>query len=183
MDLTDPQIERYSRQILLREVGGAGQDKILAARVLVAGVGSAVAIAAVYLSAAGVGEICLACGARNRTIADEISALNPETRVRSLAQEEVSDTLASRCDLLADLTLGAGLRATLSRAAVAADRRLIAGDCAGDHGLVAALQPRSGHGCLACVEWPPVAAAASSPVRGRRDADGHRGVEDHPRRG
>ena len=161
MDLTDPQIERYSRQILLREVGGAGQEKIRSARVLVAGEGSAVAIAALYLSAAGVGEICLACGARNRAITDDISALNPETCVRPLVHGEVSDALAARHDLLVDLTVDAELRAALSRAALAADRRLIAGDYGGDHGFVVALQPRCGHGCLACVEWPPLAATAT----------------------
>lgn len=47
------QIQRYSRQILLREVGGRGQTKLLTRAVEVSGCSSALSIAAEYLSAAG----------------------------------------------------------------------------------------------------------------------------------
>ena len=39
MDLTDEQIDRYARHIVLKEVGGAGQQALLAARVLIVGAG------------------------------------------------------------------------------------------------------------------------------------------------
>jgi adenylyltransferase/sulfurtransferase len=55
--LTDEQLERYARHIVLREVGGAGQAKLLAARVLVIGAGGLGSPLILYLAAAGVGTI------------------------------------------------------------------------------------------------------------------------------
>lgn len=57
MGLTDQQIERYSRQIILAEIGGAGQEKLLSSKVLIVGAGGLGAPAAIYLAAAGVGTI------------------------------------------------------------------------------------------------------------------------------
>lgn len=59
MSLTNEQIERYSRQIILPNVGGKGQDKIMNARVLVVGTGGLGAPCSFYLAAAGVGRIGL----------------------------------------------------------------------------------------------------------------------------
>jgi len=59
MKFTENQIERYSRQIILAEVGGEGQKKLLASSVLVAGCGGLGSPAAYYLAAAGVGKIGL----------------------------------------------------------------------------------------------------------------------------
>ncbi|MDO4491687.1 MAG: ThiF family adenylyltransferase [Lachnospiraceae bacterium] len=55
--LTDAQIERYSRHIILKEVGAKGQKKLLNAKVLIIGAGGLGAPAAMYLGAAGVGTI------------------------------------------------------------------------------------------------------------------------------
>ena len=59
MALTNEQIERYSRQIILPNVGGKGQDKILKAKALIIGTGGLGAPCGFYLAAAGVGKICL----------------------------------------------------------------------------------------------------------------------------
>ena len=57
MAMTDEQIERYSRHIILKEVGAKGQKKLLKGKVLIIGAGGLGAPAAMYLAAAGVGII------------------------------------------------------------------------------------------------------------------------------
>ncbi|HEY5563550.1 MAG TPA: molybdopterin-synthase adenylyltransferase MoeB [Clostridiaceae bacterium] len=59
MAFSNEQIERYSRQIILKEVGSKGQKKLLASKVLIVGTGGLGAPAAMYLAAAGVGTIGL----------------------------------------------------------------------------------------------------------------------------
>ena len=57
MNLTEDQIERYSRHIILQGVGGDGQEKLLNGKVLIIGAGGLGAPVALYLAAAGVGHI------------------------------------------------------------------------------------------------------------------------------
>ena len=57
MDFTDEQVERYSRHIILPEVGGVGQAKMLEAKVLLIGAGGLGSPAGYYLAAAGVGNL------------------------------------------------------------------------------------------------------------------------------
>ncbi|ADH85574.1 HesA/MoeB/ThiF family protein [Desulfurivibrio alkaliphilus] len=62
MDYSAEQLERYSRHIILQEVGVEGQEKIAAARVLIVGAGGLGSPAALYLAAAGIGTIGIVDG-------------------------------------------------------------------------------------------------------------------------
>ena len=62
MELTDQQIIRYSRHIILEQVGGAGQEKLLSSKVLIFGAGGLGSPVALYLAATGVGTIGIVDG-------------------------------------------------------------------------------------------------------------------------
>ena len=59
MSFSDDEVERYARHLVLREIGGPGQQRLKAARVLIVGAGGLGAPAALYLAAGGGGEIAL----------------------------------------------------------------------------------------------------------------------------
>jgi hypothetical protein len=89
MALSDPQIDRYSRQIIVPAIGGRGQQRLLAARLLIAAEPSDLQPLLSYLVGAGVGTIYLhappGSPMPDRTIA-EMRALNPDVTV-ALAEE------------------------------------------------------------------------------------------------
>ena len=60
MEFTEKQIERYSRHILLEEVGGSGQKKLMGSSAFVVGAGGLGSPALLYLAAAGVGRLGIA---------------------------------------------------------------------------------------------------------------------------
>lgn len=72
--MTDAQLERYSRHIILKEIGAKGQKKLLNAKVLIIGAGGLGAPAAMYLAAAGVGTIGIAD-------ADEVDLSNLQRQI------------------------------------------------------------------------------------------------------
>ncbi len=119
MSLSEPEIERYSRQILLRAVGGDGQDRLKAARVVIIGMGGLGSPVALYLAAAGVGTLVLVDGDAvelsnlNRQIlhgtadvgrmkvlsaADRLAALNPGIRIQTVTRRLSEETVGHVID-------------------------------------------------------------------------------------
>lgn len=74
MAFSNEQLERYSRHIILKEVGAKGQKKLLSAKVLIIGAGGLGAPAAMYLAAAGIGTIGIAD-------ADEVDLSNLQRQI------------------------------------------------------------------------------------------------------
>jgi hypothetical protein len=145
--LTDAQVERYSRQILLPEVGGRGQERLLAARVVLAGAGTAAEAAATLLARAGVGALDLI---------DELDApaSSPECRVGRHAGR-------ADADVVVDLGGAAAVAAALGAPAGLAGRAVVVGRQRGAAVVVAVLVGRP---CIACI--PP---AALEPGNGTAD--------------
>jgi len=81
--LTDEQIERYSRQIILPHVGGKGQEKLLQARVLVNGTGPLQQVALLYLTAVGIGIIGVLAdeASLTNTLLPALQQLNPDCTI------------------------------------------------------------------------------------------------------
>ncbi|MBX3025517.1 hypothetical protein KF840_11490 [bacterium] len=139
MALRDAEIERYSRQIILPEIGGRGQERLRAAVVALHGTGELATIAARYLVGAGVGVLHLDA-AGLASLGDDLRRLNPEVRV-----DERPRAGAATAIIAADLALPA-LDACV-REARAQAVPLTAAACAGDAGW---LHAASGDGCAGC---------------------------------
>ncbi len=113
--MNEQQIERYSRNIILKEVGGKGQERLLSSKVLIIGAGGLGSPAALYLAAAGVGTIGLVDGDRvdmsnlQRQIIhftgdvgiwkvdsarDKINRLNPDVEVKVYKERATSANVA-----------------------------------------------------------------------------------------
>jgi hypothetical protein len=89
MGLSNQQIERYARQIIVPGVGGIGQERLMAARLMLAGKAADVASVLAYMVGAGVGEIRLrlpASDAEQDSLITRASQLNPEVVVKPGAE-------------------------------------------------------------------------------------------------
>ena len=128
--LTDAQVERYSRQIILPEVGGTGQARLLAAAAVIAGAGELASTVACYVAAAGLGHLRVA-----PRIAAQLDALNADCHIEVVAEPSVPEA--------ATLVICAGTDAAtgdvLNRACVARRLPLLWGRATGTRGVVALL--------------------------------------------
>jgi molybdopterin/thiamine biosynthesis adenylyltransferase len=151
VSFSPPEVERYARQLVLREIGGPGQQKLKAARILIVGAGGLGAPAALYLAAAGVGEIGLvdpdtvALSNLQRQVlyatadvgrlkveaaADHLAALNPHTRLTPIAVALTADNAASLAgdyDLVLDGTDDFATRFAINDACLAEGKVLVSG--------------------------------------------------------
>lgn len=168
---SEREVERYARHLVLKEVGGPGQQRLKAASVLIVGAGGVGAPAALYLAAAGVGRIALVDGdavalsnlqrqilyaeadigrAKTEAARERLAALNADVVVEAfsarLTPDNAVDLVRGR-DLVMDGTDSFAARAAVNRACVAAGVPLIAGALGRWDGQVALFRGRP---CWAC---------------------------------
>lgn len=181
--MTDEELLRYSRHILLDELGVEGQQRLLAAHAVVVGAGGLGSPVALYLASAGVGRITLLDADTvdltnlQRQIAHTtdrlgqpkvesaraaMRALNPLVRVEARAQradEALLDTLLPGASVLLDCSDNFATRHALNRASRRHRVPLVSGAAIRFDGQVAVFDPRAdGSACYACLfpeEQPP----------------------------
>lgn len=147
MQLSTQEIQRYARQIMVKEIGGAGQQKLAAAKVSIIGAGALGGPCALYLAAAGVGQIEMVDDdwversnlARQiqfaeadtgtpkvDTLARRLLELNPHIHILD-RRERFAAGMALSGDLLVDATDNFETRFALNRLAHESGRRLVSG--------------------------------------------------------
>lgn len=174
--MTDEQLLRYSRQLLLPEIDYSGQTKLSRAHVAIIGLGGLGSPAAMYLAAGGIGKLTLCdfdtvdLGNLQRQIAHTTSsigqpkvesakktllALNPDTEVETLPtmlNEDQLTRLFEKVDVVIDATDNFPSRFSLNRAALATKTPVIVGAASRFRGQVTTIDPRSDqHPCYACL--------------------------------
>ena len=149
--MTDEQLLRYSRHILLDALGIEGQERILATHALIIGAGGLGSPAALYLASAGIGKITLVDDdtvdftnlqrqilhtqdrigmAKAESGKQALSAINPEIEIVPLQQRlsgETLDALVTSADLVLDCTDNFTTRHAINRACVHHRKPLVSG--------------------------------------------------------
>ncbi|WP_310539615.1 molybdopterin-synthase adenylyltransferase MoeB [Phenylobacterium sp.] len=185
MSFSDDEVERYARHLVLREVGGPGQQRLKAARVLIVGAGGLGAPAALYLAAAGVGTLVLVDPDRvdvsnlQRQViytqddvgrckveaaADRLKALNPHVNIERVPvhlEEANARGLVRGCDLVLDGTDDFTTRFTVNAACVAEHVTLVSGAIGRWTGQVGVFRRAPCYRCLV-PEVPPDAETCSA---------------------
>ncbi len=181
MDFTDQQIERYARHIVLREVGGAGQQRLLRAKVLVIGAGGLGSPLIMYLAAAGVGTIGVVDhdvvslsnlqrqivhatarigAAKTASAAATVAALNPDVHLIEHTERLVVDNaleLIAAYDLVADGSDNFATRYLVNDACYLARRPLVTAAIAQFDGQLATFKAHEpgDHPCYRCLFREP----------------------------
>jgi adenylyltransferase/sulfurtransferase len=173
--ISDSELLRYSRQIMLPDFDVAAQEKLLASRVLVVGLGGLGCPVALYLAAAGVGGLVLADDDRvdesnlQRQVAHteaDIGRLKSESAAeacrainRGAAIEPVSERLhgealerqVAAVDLVVDATDSLVSRLDLNRACIAAAKPLLSGAAIATEGQLTLFDVARGTPCYRCL--------------------------------
>ena len=180
--MDDDQLLRYSRHILLDEIGIEGQQRLLASHALVIGAGGLGSPVALYLGTAGVGRITIVDhdhveltnlqrqiahrmerigSPKAESIARSIAEINPRVEVQAMVRRAEADSLATwvaAADVVVDCTDNFATRQLINAACVAQRRPLVSGAAIGFDGQVSVYDSRSADGpCYACL-FPPEAA-------------------------
>ena len=186
MALSKDQIARYSRQLILPEVGVKGQERLLAASVLIVGAGGLGSPAALYLAAAGVGRIGLldreavalsnlhrqilyatSDVGRAKTVSAQarLQALNPEIEVATIQESLTAANALGHCgayDLVLDGSDNFATRYLVNDACILLGRPLVHGGVVQWRGQVMTVLPKRS-ACVRCVfPEPPLPGAVPS---------------------
>ena len=149
--MNDEQLLRYSRHILLPEIGVEGQERLRAARALVIGAGGLGCPAALYLAAAGIGRLTIADGdqvdltnlqrqilyrmesvgmPKVQAARATLGAVNPDVEVVALKTRVAAEAMAKlvgEADVVLDCSDNFATRHALNRACVALHKPLVSG--------------------------------------------------------
>ena len=159
------EVERYARHLVLREVGGAGQRRLRAARVLIVGAGGLGSPVALYLAAAGVGTLRIADDdavslsnlqrqvlhgtpdlgrSKVESARDALGRVNPHVAVEAIGERfeaASADRLLDGVDLVVEGTDGFAARALVAEACEAARVPLVTGAVGRFEGSVTVFKP------------------------------------------
>ncbi len=162
--LNDVQVERYSRQIILPEIGARGQERLLSATVAL--VTSEPKYLLEYLAAAGVGHITVATSA-NRSSIDDIADLNPDCRIEAQpSPTSYDDWIAAAPPVAVLLQTDNDIEsAALSSACIRAGKPFLWGRTAGTKAYMALFDPTLARGCYACTDMRRRVTLAEPAVR------------------
>jgi adenylyltransferase/sulfurtransferase len=174
--MNDDQLLRYSRHILLPQIGIEGQEKLLAAHALVIGAGGLGSPAALYLASAGVGRLTICDGDdvdltnlqrqivhRVRSLGQKkaesaratLAEINPEVHVTALPErvdEDRLDRLVATADVVLDASDNFPTRHAINRACMRLGKPLVSGAAVRFDGQVAVFDPRGGSSpCYSCL--------------------------------
>lgn len=177
--MTDDQLLRYSRHILLEEIGIEGQQRILDGHALVIGAGGLGSPVALYLGSAGVGHLTVVdhdtvdvtnlqrqvAHTLDRvglpkvdSIVQAVAAINPEvqvTPVMARADAALLDTLVAQADVVLDCCDNFATRHLINAACVKHRKPLVSGAAIRFDGQITVYDPRAATSpCYACV-FPP----------------------------
>lgn len=180
MEFSEEQIERYSRHILLPEIGGEGQKKLLGSRVMVVGAGGLGSPALLYLGAAGVGEIGIADGdvvelsnlqrqiahrtadlGRSKVLSAQraVTDINPECTVNVLAERLTVDNIRGALrgyDVVLDGSDNFPTRFLVADCCRFEGIPLISAAVLGFEGQLMTVLPGQGNPCYRCfIDEPP----------------------------
>lgn len=181
MGMTDDDLLRYSRHILLNEVGVEGQERISGAHVLIIGAGGLGSPVALYLGSAGVGHITVVDhdtvdmtnlqrqvahtvdrvgSPKVSSIQIAIAAINPGVQVTAIQQRAdaaLLDEMVAQADVVLDCCDNFSTRHAINAACVAHQKPLVSGAAIRFDGQVTVYDPRDATSpCYACV-FPPEA--------------------------
>lgn len=179
--MNDDQLLRYSRHILLDEIGIEGQERILASHVLIVGAGGLGSPAALFLGSAGVGTLTLVDNdmvdltnlqrqvahttdrvgqPKVDSAAQAVRAINPHVHIHAMRERvdaQALERLVAAADVVLDCTDNYATRQAINAACVHSHTPLVAGAAIRFDGQVSVYDPRlENTPCYACL-FPPEA--------------------------